>query len=96
MPPAQAEAGPITPESVRWELEKILASPEFSNAIRLREFLSFLVEEALGGAEAVKEVAVAMRVFNRHGSFDSSGDSVLRVAAPRLLHWLRPPGRSRD
>jgi serine/threonine-protein kinase len=89
VPPAQAEAGPITPESVRRELEKILASPEFSNAIRLREFLSFLVEEALGGAEAIKEVAVAMRVFNRRASFDSSGDSVVRVAALHLRSRLR-------
>ncbi|MGA3017567.1 MAG: tetratricopeptide repeat protein [Bryobacteraceae bacterium] len=81
--------GPIAPESIRRELAKVLASPEFSNAIRLREFLSFLVEEALGGAEAIKEVAVAMRVFNRRASFDSSGDSVVRVAALHLRNRLR-------
>jgi serine/threonine-protein kinase len=89
LPPSQAETGPVSPESIRRELGKILASPEFSNAIRLREFLSFLVEEALGGAEAIKEVAVAMRVFNRRASFDSSGDSVVRVAALHLRNRLR-------
>jgi len=89
LPSPQAEAGPISPESVRRELEKILASPEFANAIRLRELLSFLVEETFNGAEAIKEVTVAMRVFNRRASFDSSGDSVVRVGALHLRNRLR-------
>jgi len=89
LPPRQAEASPISPESIRRELEKALASPEFSNALRLREFLLFLVEEALGGAEAIKEVTVAMHVFNRTASFDSSGDSVVRVGALHLRNRLR-------
>jgi serine/threonine-protein kinase len=87
--PPQAEAGPVSAESVRRELERILAAPEFANATRLREFLSFLVEESLGGAESIKEVTVAMRVFNRRASFDSSGDSVVRVGALNLRNRLR-------
>ncbi|MGD0778275.1 MAG: tetratricopeptide repeat protein [Candidatus Solibacter sp.] len=89
LPSPQAEAGPISPESARRELERILASPEFANAARLRELLSFLVEETLNGAEAIKEVTVAMRVFNRRASFDSSGDSVVRVGALHLRNRLR-------
>jgi len=88
-PPPQAQASSISPESIRRELEKALASPEFANAVRLREFLLFVVEEALGGAEAIKEVTVAMRVFNRTASFDSSGDSVVRVGALHLRNRLR-------
>ncbi|MGA2771487.1 MAG: tetratricopeptide repeat protein [Bryobacteraceae bacterium] len=88
-PPRHAQASPISPESIRRELEKALASPEFANAVRLREFLLFVVEEALGGAEAIKEVTVAMRVFNRTASFDSSGDSVVRVGALHLRNRLR-------
>jgi TolB-like protein/Tfp pilus assembly protein PilF len=88
-PPRQAQAGPISPESIRRELEKALASPEFANAARLREFLLFLVEESLSGAEAIKEVTVAMRVFHRTASFDSSGDSVVRVGALHLRNRLR-------
>jgi serine/threonine-protein kinase len=89
LPAPQAEASPISPESIRRALEKALASPEFANAVRLREFLLFLVEEALGGAEAIKEVTVAMRVFHRTASFDSSGDSVVRVGALHLRNRLR-------
>jgi serine/threonine-protein kinase len=70
-------------------MERILAAPEFANAVRLREFLSFLVEEALSGAESIKEVTVAMRVFNRRASFDPSGDSVVRVGALHLRNRLR-------
>lgn len=88
-PPHQAEASPISSESIRRELENVLASPEFANAVRLREFLLFLVEESLSGAEAIKEVTVAMRVFNRTASFDSSGDSVVRVGALHLRNRLR-------
>ena len=88
-PQLQAEASPISAESIRRELEKTLASPEFANVLRLREFLLFLVEEALGGAETIKEVTVAMRVFNRTASFDSSGDSVVRVGALHLRNRLR-------
>src|ERR1035441_4360102 len=89
IPPPQAEANPVTAESVRREMERILAAPEFANAVRLREFLSFLVEETLSGAESIKEVTVAMRVFNRRASFDSSGDSVVRVGALHLRNRLR-------
>jgi TolB-like protein/Tfp pilus assembly protein PilF len=87
--PREAEAGSIDSESIRRQLEKILASPEFANASRLREFLSFVVEEVLNGASAIKEVAVAMRIFNRRASFDSSGDSVVRVSALHLRKRLR-------
>jgi serine/threonine-protein kinase len=87
--PPQAEASPVSAESVRREMERILAAPEFANAVRLREFLSFLVEETLSGAESIKEVTVAMRVFNRRASFDSSGDSVVRVGALHLRNRLR-------
>ena len=87
--PPQAEASPVSVESVRREMERILAAPEFANAVRLREFLSFVVEEALSGAESIKEVTVAMRVFNRRASFDSSGGSVVRVGALHLRNRLR-------
>src|ERR1019366_4443149 len=43
----------------------------------------------LSGAESIKEVTVAMRVFNRRASFDSSGDSVVRVGALHLRNRLR-------
>jgi serine/threonine-protein kinase len=74
---------------VRQQLEKILASPEFANASRLQQFLAFVVDEKLNGAETIKETALAIHVFNRRPSFDPSGDSVVRVAAGNLRIRLR-------
>lgn len=74
---------------VRRHLEKILAAPEFANASRLQQFLAFVVDEKLNGAETIKETALAIHVFNRRPSFDPSGDSVVRVAAGNLRVRLR-------
>jgi len=75
--------------AVRRHLEKILAAPEFANASRLQQFLTFVVEEKLTGAETIKETALAIQVFHRRPSFDPSGDSVVRVAAGNLRARLR-------
>ena len=75
--------------AVHQHLEKILAAPEFANASRLQQFLTFVVEEKLNGAETIKETALAMQVFHRRPSFDPSGDSVVRVAAGNLRARLR-------
>ena len=88
-PPSEAEVGQVEPEKVREELARILASPEFDNATRLRGFLIFIVGETLTGAATLKETTVAMRVFNRRSSFDPAGDSVVRVAAHNLRSRLR-------
>ncbi|MGA2183484.1 MAG: tetratricopeptide repeat protein [Bryobacteraceae bacterium] len=74
---------------VRQQLEKILAAAEFANASRLQQFLAFVVDEKLNGAETIKETALAIQVFNRRSSFDPSGDSVVRVAAGNLRIRLR-------
>jgi len=74
--------------AVRLHLQKILGSPEFLSATRLQQFLTYVVELKLSGANSVKETEVAMEVFHRHSSFDPSGDSVVRVAASNLRHRL--------
>jgi TolB-like protein/tetratricopeptide (TPR) repeat protein len=78
-----------SPEAVRLHLKKILASPEMATATRLQQFLTFVVEQRLGGADSIKETELAIGVFNRRPSFDPGGDSVVRVAAGNLRHRLR-------
>jgi adenylate cyclase len=79
---------PPSAEAVRLHLQKILASPEMATATRLQQFLAFVVERKLDGAESVKETEIAIGVFNRRPSFDPAGDSVVRVAAGNLRHRL--------
>jgi hypothetical protein len=76
---------PISGDSIRVHLEKILASRRFVQSARLKRFLRFSVEEALAGrAENLKEYTLALEVFDKAASH----------AHARSCHRLRiPPGR---
>jgi serine/threonine-protein kinase len=87
--PAGVEGSSCDPASVRQHLDKVLASQEFAAARRIQQFLAFIVEQALSGADGIKETEVAIRVFNRGSSFDPSGDSLVRVTASSLRSRLR-------
>lgn len=78
------------PEAVREELERILASPEFSTGGRQSRLLRFLVEETLAGrGPDIKEYTVGLSVFDRDPAFDPRTDSIVRVEASRLRGRLR-------
>ncbi len=80
----RTRAGPL-PAAVRAELNRILASPEFSKAKRAGRFLQFLVERTLEGrGETLKEYVIALEVFDRDQTFDPRIDSLVRVEAARL------------
>jgi serine/threonine-protein kinase len=79
----------VDSREVRQHLDKVLASPPFAHTPRLRQFLRFVVEEALEGrAGEIKESIVAVRVFGRRSDFDSRSDSVVRVQATHLRKRL--------
>ena len=81
---------PVHPEHVRRQLAKILSSRTFANAPRVRQFLSFVVEESLAGrAPAINEPLVAARVFNLADSFDRRRNSIVRAGATHLRKRLR-------
>jgi serine/threonine-protein kinase len=78
-------APPVSPASVRLELEKILASGRFAASQRQRRFLQFVVEECLDGrGDGIKESVIAFEVFGRDSSFDPRTDSVVRSEARNL------------
>ena len=74
-----------TPEEVRAQLERLLASEALATSSRLRRFLSFIVERTLDGeGQKLKEYAVGIEVFDRDDQYDPRIDSIVRVEAGRL------------
>ena len=79
-----------TPEEVRAQLERLLASETLATAARLRRFLRFIVERTLDGkGEQLKEYAVGIEVFERDERYDPRIDSIVRVEAGRLRARLQ-------
>jgi adenylate cyclase len=79
---------PVSAELVLSQLERLLASPQFSGSERLSAFLKFAVENALRNQpERLKEAAIAREIFGRE-TYDGNLDSVVRGAARRLREKL--------
>jgi adenylate cyclase len=71
-------------------LDKILASPVFSQSGRQQRFLRYVVTETLAGrAEMLKGYTIGVDVFDREQAFDPSIDAIVRVEAARLRGKLR-------
>ncbi len=88
-----------SPEEVRQELEKILASAQFATSERFRRFLTYVVERKLDGdTEGLKESILGPIVFDRSSEYDPKIDSIVRVYAGRLRvrldHYYRQDGAS--
>jgi TolB-like protein len=74
-----------TPEEIRTQLDRVLASEPFASATRLRRFLRHVVERSLArDAEQLKEYAIGVAVFDRDEHYDPRVDSIVRVEAGRL------------
>ena len=79
----------INPAGAAPQLERILASPGFSNAPKLQALLRYLVEKTLSGeGERLKGYTIGLDVFERHTSFDPQRDSIVRVQVGRLRKAL--------
>jgi Tol biopolymer transport system component len=80
----------VADAAVRAELERILASDVFSRSRQLRRFLTFIVEQRLGGQGPVlKESVLAHELYGKGTDFDGGTDPVVRVDARRLRDKLR-------
>ena len=76
-------------ETVRAQLDRILASGDFAQSERMKSFLRFVVEETLEGRSAqLKEFTIATGVFGRDESFDPQTNTIVRVEAGRLRRRL--------
>ena len=77
-----------SPECVRAQLDKILASNAFAGAERPGRFLRFVVEQALAGNQ-LKETLLGVEVFGRNPSYDPRLDGVVRVESVKLRSRLK-------
>jgi hypothetical protein len=76
-------------EECRALVSRILASPEFRRASRLRAFLNYVVERKLAGnPEDVTEVLIGHRVFGRAATYNPGEDSIVRTEARTLRQRL--------
>jgi TolB-like protein len=76
---------PASPDDIRLQLDRILASGTFSSADRMSGFLRYVVERALAGeGDQIKEYVIGVAVFGRGDEYDPRLDSIVRVEARRL------------
>ena len=86
--PARTKGAPGS-RAVRREVEQILASADFDASRRSRDFLHFIVEEALAGrGKDLTQSAIATSVFGRKDDFDAMLDPIVRIQAGRLRRSL--------
>ena len=87
--PARTSPERITPEQIRMQLQRILASTFFVRSERLCRFLRFTVELTLSGEmDRIKEYTLGRDVFDRDKNYDPRADSIVRVEARRLRRKL--------
>jgi Tol biopolymer transport system component len=88
-----------TPDIIRAQLNRILASKPFRSSELQKQFLTFVVVQTLEGKSAeIKEYVVGTEAFSRGVDFDPRVDSVVRVVArrvrERLAEFYRQEGRT--
>lgn len=72
-------------EKIREELNRVLASADFSASAQLSRFLRYAVESYIAGeTDRLKESAIGVAVFNRAPGYDPKTDPIVRVEARRL------------
>jgi TolB-like protein/Tfp pilus assembly protein PilF len=79
-----------SPEQIRAQLGKLLASKVFASAGKIRRFLEFTVEHAIESPqESLKEIAIGNALYDPNGGFDPRLSAVVRVDATRVRSKLR-------
>ncbi len=80
---------PVSPDTVRVQMERALASAHFKSSPRCQTLLRFLVERTLAGeGNLLKERLVGIEVFGRAPDYDTSEDPVVRTAAGEVRKKL--------
>lgn len=80
---------PPSPSDVRHQLDILRRSDAFTGSDRLLSFLTYLVEEALGGRGGnLREAVIGNAVYRRDPPYDPRIDSTVRVEARRLRKKL--------
>ena len=80
----------LTSARIKNQMERILSSPEFRAADRMKRFVRHIVDRAItGNGHELKEYTIALDVFDRDASFDPRINAHVRVEASRLRRRLK-------
>src|SRR3954469_24694310 len=81
---------PVSADEVTLALLRVLESPEWSQSVRMAEFLRFVVEhKQQGTAHELKQTVIGVSVFGRQPDYDPKVDPVVRVEARRVRAKLQ-------
>ena len=99
--PALAASSRIPEKAIRQHLDRVLGSPTFQQADRLKRFLTFITLEAIAGrSDQLKEYVIGVQVFSKEESFDPRTDPIVRVQArrlrARLVRYYREEGQNEE
>jgi len=88
-------------EAVLLQAERLVLSPHFRNSRRYTDMLRYVVKQTLDGhADTLKERTLGIEVFGREPSFDTAGDSIVRVAAAevrkRIAQYYQEEGHEHE
>lgn len=90
-----SESVPVTVDvgaddvAVQEALARVIASEKFRASERLRQFLTYIVQESLAGrAQRIKAYSIATEVFGRDVDFNPTIDPIVRIEAGRLRRSL--------
>jgi adenylate cyclase len=87
--PPDLPGGDAFAHRIRRHLGRLARSAQFNASARSREFLAFVVDEALAGRGAqLNQSSIATAVFGRKADFDAILDPIVRVQAGRLRRSL--------
>src|SRR6202049_5127415 len=82
-------------QSVRNELESVIASDAFTGSKRCQDFLRLVVDHALAGdLDELRERMIGVEMFHRPADYDTSNDAVVRVRATEVRKRLSPDYRA--
>lgn len=82
-------------------MERVAASPDFQSSARLKDFLVYVSDCALKGAnQEVTEQLIGIHVFQRRPGYNSAEDSIVRTHArllrQKLAEYFQNEGRQED
>ena len=68
--------------ALRAHLQEIIEGEAFRSSRRCRDFLTYVVEQAIAGHfESLKERVIGLELFERSASYDTKEDAIVRVTA---------------
>ena len=88
-PPTTSETGAPSADQCQQQVQRILKSATFRNAVTLQQLLQFLTSRVFeGGADGLKEYTIGVEAFGRPQDFDPKTDTIVRVQIHRLRQKL--------